>query len=220
MNQRVEQLLAAGESRNVEFKATRQSLSDHVFETVCAFLNRDGGDILLGVTDAGIATGVEPDRLPQIKKDFASAINNPQKLTPPCRMEEDIFRFSLSFVGSAQETLGEISDPVGGETSTGGSEKTLARGSEETGEESLNTLINNCLSDSNGSEETADRGSEETMEKIIGLMRENASISAAEIAQRIDISSRVVERHIAKLKATGRVKRVGSTKSGVWRVLR
>ena len=228
MNQRVEQLLAAGESRNVEFKATRQSLSDHVFETVCAFLNRDGGDILLGVTDAGIATGVEPDRLPQIKKDFASAINNPQKLTPPCRMEEDIFRFSLSFVGSAQETLGEISDPVGGETSTGGSEKaatggseeTADKGSEETGEESLNTLINNCLSDSNGSEETADRGSEETMEKIIGLMRENASISAAEIAQRIDISSRVVERHIAKLKATGRVKRVGPTKNGVWRVLR
>ncbi len=138
----------------------------------------------------------------------------------PELIEEDIFRFSLSFVGSAQETLGEISDPVGGETSTGGSEKTLARGSEETGEESLNTLINNCLSDSNGSEETADRGSEETMEKIIGLMRENASISAAEIAQRIDISSRVVERHIAKLKATGRVKRVGPTKNGVWRVLR
>ncbi len=82
MNQRVEELLAAGESRNVEFKAAKQSLSSNLFETVCAFLNRDGGDILLGVTDAGIATGVDLDCLPQMKKDFANAINNPQKLTP------------------------------------------------------------------------------------------------------------------------------------------
>ena len=86
MNQRVEQLLTAGESRNVEFKAAKQPLSNNLFETVCAFLNRDGGDILLGVTDAGIAAGVDPDRLPQIKKDFANAINNPQKLTPTCHM--------------------------------------------------------------------------------------------------------------------------------------
>ncbi len=86
MNQRVEQLLAAGESRNVEFKVAKQSLSNNLFETVCAFLNRDGGDILLGVTDDGVATGVDPDRLPQIKKDFANAINNPQKLTPTCHL--------------------------------------------------------------------------------------------------------------------------------------
>ena len=62
-------------------------------------------------------------------------------------------------------------------------------------------------------------GAEETLEKILGLMRENTSISAVKIAQSIGISSRVVERHIAKLKATGRIKRVGPTKSGVWRVL-
>ena len=86
MNQRVEQLLAAGESRTVEFKAARHSLSDNLFETVCAFLNRDGGDILLGVEDTGIATGVDPYRLPKIKKDFANAINNPQKLMPPCHL--------------------------------------------------------------------------------------------------------------------------------------
>ena len=84
MNQQVEQLLTAGESRNVEFKASRQLLSDNLFETVCAFLNRDGGEIFLGMTDAGIAKGIDLNRLPQMKRDFANAINNPQKLTPPC----------------------------------------------------------------------------------------------------------------------------------------
>ena len=86
MNQRVEQLLTADESRNIEFKATKQLPSDNLFETVCAFLNRDGGDILLGVTNAGIAKGIDLKRLPQMKRDFANAINNPQKLTPPCHL--------------------------------------------------------------------------------------------------------------------------------------
>ena len=50
-------------------------------------------------------------------------------------------------------------------------------------------------------------------------MGKNTSISAVEIAQSIGISSRVVERHIATLKAEGRIKRVGPDKGGVWRVL-
>ncbi len=83
---------------------------------------------------------------------------------------------------------------------TGTSEETAAVGSEET------------------AEETSVVGSEETAKKILGMMRKNASISAAEIAQTIGMSSRVVERHIARLKATDQVRRIGPTKGGVWQV--
>ncbi|MBT3199763.1 MAG: hypothetical protein HN350_07585 [Phycisphaerales bacterium] len=45
MNLRLQSLLSQGESRKVEFKAARQGLNRNLYETVCGFLNRDGGDI-------------------------------------------------------------------------------------------------------------------------------------------------------------------------------
>lgn len=81
--ERLKALLAKGEGIDVEFKTCREQLSRNVYETVCAFLNRHGGTILLGVRDDGFPEGIEPAALAQIRKDFITAINNPQKLTPP-----------------------------------------------------------------------------------------------------------------------------------------
>jgi ATP-dependent DNA helicase RecG len=55
-----------------------------VYETVCAFLNRHGGTLLLGIKDNGEILGVDQDRVDQIKKDFVTAINNPNKINPAC----------------------------------------------------------------------------------------------------------------------------------------
>jgi len=46
-------ILSAGEGISIEFKQARTSLPENVFESVCAFLNRIGGDLLLGVKDNG-----------------------------------------------------------------------------------------------------------------------------------------------------------------------
>ena len=77
------QMIRQGEGITTEFKTCRNRLSRDVYETVCSFLNRDGGTILLGVTDSGIIQGIEPDAVASIKKDFVTAINNPQKVHPP-----------------------------------------------------------------------------------------------------------------------------------------
>ena len=45
MNLRLQNLLSQGESRKVEFKAARQALNRNLYETICAFLNRDGGGL-------------------------------------------------------------------------------------------------------------------------------------------------------------------------------
>ena len=37
----------------VEFKQSKTKLNRDVFESVCAFLNRNGGHLFLGVNDAG-----------------------------------------------------------------------------------------------------------------------------------------------------------------------
>ena len=80
---KLKELIRKGEDISTEFKTCRNSLSRDVYETVCAFLNRHGGTILLGVQDSGEVQGIAPGAIGQIKKDFVTAINNPQKLHPP-----------------------------------------------------------------------------------------------------------------------------------------
>src|SRR3989338_9277403 len=74
--------LKKGEGISVEFKACKGALSRDVFDTVCAFLNRAGGELFIGVDAGGKITGVDSQAVEQIKKDFVTAMNNPQKINP------------------------------------------------------------------------------------------------------------------------------------------
>lgn len=58
----------------------------------------------------------------------------------------------------------------------------------------------------------------ESSEKIIEIILINKNISAQEIAKQMNISSRAVEKQIAKLKKCGILKRVGADKGGYWEV--
>ena len=51
MKTKLKTLIQNGESITTEFKESKSKLNKDVYETVCAFLNRDGDDILLGVRD-------------------------------------------------------------------------------------------------------------------------------------------------------------------------
>ena len=72
------------ENLALEFKAAARDLPKNFFETVCAFLNLDGGLIILGVADDGGVTGIAPDVVERLKSEIASLSNNPGKLDPPC----------------------------------------------------------------------------------------------------------------------------------------
>ncbi len=76
-------MIKSGEGLTVEFKTCRQQISRDVYESICAFLNRNGGHIILGVNDAGQPLGIDPAALPQMKADLITAINNPQIINPP-----------------------------------------------------------------------------------------------------------------------------------------
>ncbi|MBW2741731.1 MAG: putative DNA binding domain-containing protein, partial [Deltaproteobacteria bacterium] len=80
----IKKLIHKGEGISIEFKECRNKLNKDVFESICAFLNRNGGDLILGVNDSGKITGIAPEAVEQVKKDMATALNNPQKLDPPC----------------------------------------------------------------------------------------------------------------------------------------
>jgi predicted HTH transcriptional regulator len=57
VNECTERLLAEGESKRLEFK-TSAELMDSIAQTVCAFLNAEGGVVIAGVDEHGQPNGL------------------------------------------------------------------------------------------------------------------------------------------------------------------
>ena len=70
--------------------------------------------------------------------------------------------------------------------------------------------------DDNGNE-IGDDDSE--MMKVLGLLEENASITAKQMSEQMDISTRKVSRLIKTLKESGKIIRVGSDRKGYWKII-
>lgn len=72
-----------------------------------------------------------------------------------------------------------------------------------------------------GSEKN-DSGSEKSSEKnqaIISAIRLNPKVTAAEIAMKLGVSSRAVEKRIKTLRENGVIRRIGGDKGGYWEVI-
>ena len=71
------------------------------------------------------------------------------------------------------------------------------------------------------SREKTSKGGEKTIksrDKIIALLSEDGKLSAAALAEKIGISAKAVEKHLANLKADGIIERIGPAKGGYWKV--
>jgi ATP-dependent DNA helicase RecG len=66
----------------------------------------------------------------------------------------------------------------------------------------------------------SEKSSEKSSEKILRLIKAKPTISAAEIAQEIGITSRAVEKQIDTLKKAGMIRRIGPAKGGRWEVIK
>ena len=88
----LQEIIDSGEGVSVEFKESSTQVNRDLYESICAFLNRQGGHLVLGVKDDGVIAGIEPQALPGIKKDLVTTLNNPQKINPPLyALPEQIF---------------------------------------------------------------------------------------------------------------------------------
>jgi ATP-dependent DNA helicase RecG len=83
-------IIQQGESKTVEFKTSKDKLNKDTFETICAFLNRNGGHIILGVNDKKEIVGVNESAIPELLDTIAKNANNPQKLSPPYYFSPEI----------------------------------------------------------------------------------------------------------------------------------
>lgn len=83
-------------------------------------------------------------------------------------------------------------------------------------EQNLQTEIATYL-ESIGDKESGEKPTK-SREKIVALLSEDSKLSATALAEKIGISSKAVEKHLANLKADGIIERIGPTKGGYWRV--
>ena len=93
MNINIRQLIEQGEGVSVEFKRAGNNLPESLFETICAFLNRNGGVILLGVSDDKSIEGIDAVIAGRMVKDLANLSNNPQKLFPSFLLESTMVEY-------------------------------------------------------------------------------------------------------------------------------
>lgn len=73
----IEQLVAAGEGYDLEFKQSLPSKVRDVAEEVCAFANAAGGVVLIGVTDANVIVGAPLDNSKRSSLEVAIGVIDP-----------------------------------------------------------------------------------------------------------------------------------------------
>lgn len=79
----IKSFLNVSEGQTLEFKNYQNKLNDDIYETVCSFANREGGNIFIGIDDiTKKIVGVPKDKIENMKKDFTNGVANPEKIFP------------------------------------------------------------------------------------------------------------------------------------------
>ena len=89
----IKSMLEVGETIAVEFKRCGNGIENDVYESVCSFLNRFGGDLFLGVLDNGTVCGVPENAAPDMVKNFISCVSNPALLSPTVYLMPEILTY-------------------------------------------------------------------------------------------------------------------------------
>ena len=89
----LQSFLTIGENVAVEFKRCGNGIENDVYETVCSFLNRFGGDLFMGVLDDGTVVGVPEKAAPDMVKNFIKVISNPMLFSPTLYLVPEIIKY-------------------------------------------------------------------------------------------------------------------------------
>ena len=89
----IKSILKIGETIAVEFKRCGNGIENDVYESICSFLNRFGGDLFMGVLDDGTICGVPEKAAPDMIKNFISCISNPALFSPTVYLTPEILSY-------------------------------------------------------------------------------------------------------------------------------
>ncbi|MEO6682896.1 MAG: RNA-binding domain-containing protein [Ginsengibacter sp.] len=75
-------IIANGEGVRIEFKKAEKEVPKSLYETICAFMNKEGGIIFLGVDDDGKIEGVDCFNRDKMISDIGVTLNNVSSFAP------------------------------------------------------------------------------------------------------------------------------------------
>lgn len=94
----LQSVLKIGETIGVEFKRCGNGIESDVYESVCSFLNRFGGDIYMGVLNDGTVVGVPENAAPDMVKNFIKVVSNPLQFSPTVYLVPEIIKYDESHI--------------------------------------------------------------------------------------------------------------------------
>ena len=93
--------------------------------------------------------------------------------------------------------------------------KSQLNGSEKTGTSSEKGSASSSEKGSAGSDKPQD-----VVQSILSAIRHNPKVSAAEIAMKVGLSSRAIEKRIKTMRENGIIRRVGPDRGGYWEIVK
>ena len=190
-----------GETTTIQFKQEFTGQKEIAKEMI-AFANTRGGKIIFGIKDkTGELLGLSYDDIQSISRELGNTANE-QATRENVKVEfvnnEDANEFKTIVWRTVSDSDTLSANEKEGKSSETGSE-TEAKSSET------------------GSERVA-KGSKRSSERILNIIKGTPSVTIADLAKTIGISSRAVEKQIRTLRETGRLTRVGGDFGGHWQV--
>ena len=79
-----------GENSQIEYKTCYDQISYSLYESVCSFLNHNGGYILIGVNDKGKIIGLNPDKIQDLRNNIITTVKNKDLFMPTIYLTPEI----------------------------------------------------------------------------------------------------------------------------------
>ena len=86
------EMIQCGENTEVEFSRSAFRISKNVYRTVCAFSNRNGGHIFLGVEDDGEISGIVSESVSRIIDELAAVLGS-GTINPPLLLSPKVYEY-------------------------------------------------------------------------------------------------------------------------------
>ena len=98
LDDNIKQILAVGENVAVEFKRAGNGIHADSYESICALLNRFGGDVYFGIMDDGSVEGVPPKSAPEMVRNLINNLGNPNLFVPAVHLEPKIVKIGAKTI--------------------------------------------------------------------------------------------------------------------------
>ncbi len=231
---RINTLLTIGENMNIEFKRAGDGPKADTFESVCAFLNKAGGDMLLGVDDDGTVVGLPPKSVDAMirygritPKNLEPEPKNPiiANFFHQIRLADELgsgvrnLYHYVKIYSNAEPVFDEddvfrLTVPLDDAYSA---DRVLTEGLPQTATAQESAVKASGVND--GVNEKVNEKVNERQRSIISFVSSNPYITQVELATMLGISIVHVNKNMKKLQTLGIIRRVGPDKGGHWEVI-